>query len=248
MKKKCDEYMVTMQKQIDSIKEEMKKKVDEDRVKEIVKEELKAPHSNDGSKAVTDIVDEKLTERESELKERELRKNNVICFNLPEAATDLKDARIKFDTEDFMKLCSDKVQVNVEKDDIVKIIRLGKKKENKEPRPLQVTLKDSDLKQELFQNLGNLAESQKEENDINLTEDQNDEVGNKDEEQSVKVNEKKPITIVHDLTQRQREEHKTLMQEARNKTLNEKSGKYVYRVRGPPWNWHIKRMAKKPTQ
>ena len=47
----------------------------------------------------------------------------------------------------------------------------------------------------------------------------------------------------HDMTPKEREETKTMQAEAKRK--EEKSaGKFIYRVRGPPWNRYIKRMSK----
>ena len=41
------------------------------------------------------------------------------------------------------------------------------------------------------------------------------------------------IIVAHDLTKKQREECKALVQEAKAKT-DQESGDYIYRVRGPP--------------
>ena len=51
------------------------------------------------------------------------------------------------------------------------------------------------------------------------------------------------LSVDHDMTPKEREETKTMQAEA--KTKKEKSaGKFIYRVRGPPWNRYIKRMSK----
>ena len=51
------------------------------------------------------------------------------------------------------------------------------------------------------------------------------------------------LSVDHDMTPKEREETKTMQAEA--KTKEEKSaGKFIYRVRGPPWNRYIKRMSK----
>ena len=51
------------------------------------------------------------------------------------------------------------------------------------------------------------------------------------------------LSLDHDMTPKEREETKTM--QAEEKTKEEKSaGKFIYRVRGPPWNRYIKRMSK----
>jgi len=51
------------------------------------------------------------------------------------------------------------------------------------------------------------------------------------------------ISIDHDMTLKEREETKAMLAEAKEK--EEKSlGKFIYRVRGPPWNRYIKNRLK----
>ena len=52
------------------------------------------------------------------------------------------------------------------------------------------------------------------------------------------------ITITHDLTVRQREELHELIKEAKNKEECDQSGRFIYRVRGPPWGWYVKKIVK----
>ena len=42
------------------------------------------------------------------------------------------------------------------------------------------------------------------------------------------------LSIHHDLTKKEREEGRKLLEEARTKDINDE-GKWVHRVRGPPW-------------
>ena len=58
-----------------------------------------------------------------------------------------------------------------------------------------------------------------------------------------KLKREKKIQIIHDLTHAQREERKQLEAEAAKKS-QDSQGKDVYRVRGPPWAWHIKKVGK----
>ena len=52
------------------------------------------------------------------------------------------------------------------------------------------------------------------------------------------------IGIDHDYTPAQRDEHKILVAQARKKTDEDRSGNYVYRVRGPPGQQRIKAIHK----
>ena len=46
------------------------------------------------------------------------------------------------------------------------------------------------------------------------------------------------------LTVRQREELKELIKEANEKEQQDETGSFMYRVRGPPWMWRIKKIAR----
>ena len=103
--------------------------------------------------------------------------------------------------------------VNITKDSLEKIIRLGKITEDKD-RPLLITLKEETKKREIFQNLNKLRE-----------------VGSPLQN----------VIIMHDLTLKQKEELKEKIEEAREKENKDELGEYMYRVRGPPWSWYIKK-------
>ena len=52
------------------------------------------------------------------------------------------------------------------------------------------------------------------------------------------------ITITHNLTVQQRKELHELIKEAKNKEECDQSGRFIYRIRGPPWGWYVKKIAK----
>ena len=54
----------------------------------------------------------------------------------------------------------------------------------------------------------------------------------------------KNIKIDHDKTKQEREESKKLYEEAKRKEAADKSGEYLYRVRGPPWERKIRKIRK----
>ena len=51
------------------------------------------------------------------------------------------------------------------------------------------------------------------------------------------------ISVAHDLTRKQGELQE-LIKEARKKEENDQSGNFMYRLRGPPWGWFIKKINK----
>ena len=94
---------------------------------------------------------------------------------------------------------------------------MGKLNEEKD-RPLLITLKEEEKKRQLFQNLNKIRDAG---------------------EPFSKV------IITHDLTKKQKDELKQLVEQAKEKEKEDKSGEYMYRVRGPPWSWFIKKISKK---
>ena len=105
-------------------------------------------------------------------------------------------------------------QINITEEAISKAIRLGKLNEEKD-RPLLITLKEEEKKIKLFQNLNNIRDA--------------GEPFNK-------------VIITHDLTKKQKEELKQMVEQTKEKEKEDQSGEYMYYVRGPPWNWFIKKI------
>ena len=94
---------------------------------------------------------------------------------------------------------------------------MGKLNKEKD-RPLLITLKEEEKKRELFQNLNKIRDA--------------GEPFNK-------------VIITHDLTKKQKDELKELVEQAKEKEKEDQSGEYMYCVRGPPWSWFIKKIPKK---
>ena len=85
---------------------------------------------------------------------------------------------------------------------IERAIRLGKITDDKQ-QPLLISLKDESKKQEIFQNLDKIRESEAPFNNIN---------------------------IAHDLTKKQKEELQEKIKEAHDREQNDQSGEYMYHV------------------
>ena len=64
----------------------------------------------------------------NEVNDQNTRETNFIVFRAPEINTNLKETRIKADHELVAGLCNDVCGANVDTEDIVKVMRLGKRK------------------------------------------------------------------------------------------------------------------------
>ncbi len=151
-----------------------------------------------------------------EIKEQESRKCNIILHNVPEKESVNEDERTKHDREQLKelgKVCKE----NIKKEDVVKMIRLGKRSPNK-ARPLLVEFRDEEKKRSLMQNLSNLSKA---------------------------PNAMKKISVQHDLTKKQREEEKEMRERAKKMEAEDDSGEFNYRIRGPPWARRIIKMKKR---
>ena len=52
------------------------------------------------------------------------------------------------------------------------------------------------------------------------------------------------ISVTHDMTKTERDQNRAKISEAKKKTEDDKSGKYMYIVRGPPWARKVVRIQK----
>ena len=80
-----------------------------------------------------------------EIKEQEMRKNNIIVYNVPESNSEDGAERSKQDREvirELAKICKE----NWKKEDVVSAIRLGKRHANGRSRPLLIKLNSEEKK------------------------------------------------------------------------------------------------------
>ena len=139
----------------------------------------------------------------AEFEDKKKRKNNIIIFNLPECQQEDGKAREKEDREFCGSLFDEVLQIGYEDGFIKKIIRLGKR-EKGVVRPMLVELSEN-IKNLVMENAGKLGKAK---------------------------GKYKGITLSHDMTKKEREQCKELLQEA--KVKNEDSGDYIFKVRGLP--------------
>ena len=219
IEEKCNGIMKTCMDKIGEINEEVKKKCDKNDVIEIVKTlmqergEAKNLIENEGK-----VQSESMTSVLSEVNERKERELNLIMYGLKECSSTNREERIQHDKEkvkEVFKVCD----VDVQDKDMTKIIRLGKYHEEKNNRPILISLKSIAMKKNILKGAWKLSKTNKE-----LSEEH--------------------IRISNDLTKSERDHEKQLHLKAKELQENE-SGEYMYRVRGPPWARKIVKLRKK---
>ena len=147
----------------------------------------------------------------TEQRDRESRQSNLIVRKLVEPISNFKDEMSVMDRDTFIDICQ-KMDVKLDKEQVVESRRLGQKRDDGIARALMITLKDPKTKGNIFKNYKNLQKT-----------------------------EYKDVKIANDLTKLQRENHQRLWEEAKRMSEADPSGKTYYRVVGPPWNWTFKK-------
>ena len=94
--------------------------------------------------AASATKDELISSVMTEVNERKIREKNIIIYGLDKSTSNLKDVKRKHDMSLFKQI-ADKCEVQMEEDDINKIIRLGKPEQGKS-RPLQIVMEEVDKK------------------------------------------------------------------------------------------------------
>jgi hypothetical protein len=150
-----------------------------------------------------------------EMKDRERRRNNVIIHGIVEPKSNVKRDVVEADTKALLEIIKDTLEVDVTKQDLAQVIRLGKKADGLK-RPIKLTVASGNTKSEIFRNLIKLRNSN---------------------HNSVSFN--------HDMTPLEREQNKKLVEEAKSLAKKDETGQWLYRVRGPPWDRKILKTRKK---
>ena len=232
---KCNKYLEEIKKSIETLGASLQRKVDKtefeglkNKIDEIEKEieTIKKDAQEEGSwtdiktatekRKIEEVIDISLRDYENEEKERQNRRKNIIVFGLPESEKTIPEECKEDDVKKMVGLCKNICKIKFNENDISKIIRLGKVTEDKE-RPLLITISEEIKKREIFRNLNKIRDAGSPFN---------------------------KVTITHDMTKKQKEELKIKIETAKEMEQKDNSDKYMYCVRGPPWNWYIKPIQK----
>jgi hypothetical protein len=146
------------------------------------------------------------------------RRNNIILYNVAESNLATAAERHINDMQFCGSLMDKVLKVGYEKVDIVKTVRLGKFDDSRR-RPLLIEFTNSHVKNVVMENVTKL---------------------------SYATEEFKGVTISHDMTIKEREQCRELVEEAKKKE-SEETGNFIYRVRGLPGQMKIVRIRKAET-
>ena len=217
---------------VKAIKEKCEEKVEDmsDHIKTVVNTQIQAAAGKSQTLKSTATspgtqVRMAVTQMTGEMEERYRKRKNIVLFGLKEPGTNIKDDRIREDKTTLGEIVVDILGVQLDKEDMIGMQRLGRLPANPETagtrptiRPLLVTLPSEEKKVEIFRNLPKLKGSKYDH-----------------------------LTVKYDMTVMEREKNRSLVARAVELEKEDRSGKYHYKVRGPPWERKIiKIMVRKP--
>ena len=162
----------------------------------------------------------------SEVVEISRRENNMIVLGLEEPATNIKDDAVKSDRMILARVFKGVLQTEVGDEEMKIVTRIGKKGAKKRldpkpdestdyPRAVKITFHNLESKEAIFGNISKLKGSQY-----------------------------NHLSLRNDMTPMQREEDIKIREKARTRENEDASGKFHYRVRGPPGNKWIAKINK----
>ena len=107
IEEKCKEYLDAFRAEFRTEIDNQLKEIRED-IKDIRNKQNQVDPTEDKVEVtVQRALQESIKIQEQELQDREKRKNNIIVFNVEEAKTNIKDERIKHETDFFKQVCDE---------------------------------------------------------------------------------------------------------------------------------------------
>jgi hypothetical protein len=163
------------------------------------------------------MMEQAVSKQKMKENDKERRDFNVIIYGAEESKLMTDKLRREEDAKFCKTLCADILEVHGE---IVEVTRLGRY-DNTKLRPLRVTFLDQQQARKVHANAYKLRD--------------------------VSNGPFCKISISHDLTQDEREELRNLVQETKNLTTQDTSGRWEYKVRsaGPIWNPKIRKLKRR---
>ena len=148
-----------------------------------------------------------------EFRESEARRNNIIVFKAKEPESLLAEDGKREDLEFVSEMCE---IMKTNPKSVKSITRLGKINREKTvtagPRPMKIVFDDAKSKAIFMSNLRNLSTAEAK---------------------------YKGVSVVHDMTMKERQLNKEQIRMAKEKNDGNESGDFIYLVRGPPWDRKI---------
>jgi len=184
---------------------------------EVVKGELnKKMHEVENNMQHVQQTLQETKAKTDEMTDHESRRNNIIIYNVPEVSGPTSDIRYNSDMDFCMKLFTELV-TGCAKEDIKRMTRLGQRQDNGRERALLIEFHDRTVKNIIMESL----------NKLRMLEEKF-----------------KKVVVVHDMTPKERQECKEMVQEAR-RLESQESGDFIYRVRGSPGMMKIIKIRKR---
>ena len=150
-----------------------------------------------------------------EIRDKEDRRNNIILYGVPESQPGSYEEVMKHDHEYFLQMCEEVFGLDVTREDVKKLYRIGRR--GATARPLLIQLTSGMLKNNIMETTFKLRKTDK----------------------------YKQVIVAHDMTKMEREQCKRLVEEAKERETEETTGEYIYRVRGPPGGMKIVKLKKR---
>jgi len=213
-------HLVGMEQRVVDFREVMRQQLEDDLEKNL-NQNVKKQVDESLEKMSGDLQGVKTSLQETmtqavEQREKELRRNNIVIYRVPESDADRREDRNKDDVKFCLELFNIALHSGVDEEDVTSVLRLGRPGEA--PRPLLVQLTSYTIKNRIMQNLGRLRNAD---------------------------SKYKSIVIAHDMTVQERAECKRLVEEAKDMASQDTSGEYLYRVRGLPGQMTIAKIRKR---
>jgi len=154
----------------------------------------------------------------AEEKDKENRRNNIILYRVPESESAEASDRAKDDSRFCFQLLNS-LNVGAVEEDVIKVIRLGRRSSDSDNnRPVLVQLASRGTKNLVMESLYKLKQG-----DAKF----------------------RTIIVSHDMTVKEREDCRRLVNEAKHRNSQESSGEWIHLVRGLPGQMKILKMRKR---
>ena len=151
-----DDFLETLSNKIDTLKEELQKEIysQKETYADMVKKNQEERHkknqeisaiSQNISTMKTNIMDK--LDSNLEKQERERKANNICIFNVPESTKTTLEESYQEDVEHVKYICE---KVEIKKEDVRGLFRIGKTKRLSKPRPIILKLTNEEKKSELL--------------------------------------------------------------------------------------------------
>ena len=165
------------------------------------------------------IMKETLQQQEQEKEDNEKRENNLVLFNVPESKLETPKKNGSEDLQVFIQFCAKGLRIELDENQIDKVIRIGKirNEDTPRPRPLKIVLKEKKNKVNIFKTLRNLKEAE-----LNF----------------------QLISVSHDYSRQTREKLNSRTDEAKKKDGDD-SINYSYTIRGTATRLQVRKRRRK---